>query len=108
VDPKLPCLIAAGGNDASTIGVATDDKRLATEFWLIPLLDRCKEGIHVHVDDLAEIGAALWWAGQSINSSPDLLSLPEAIQRWGCPLEVPLSGRSAGSQCYLPSVRGKR
>jgi hypothetical protein len=56
VDPKPPCFIATAGNNAPAIGVATDDYRLAAEFWPIALLDRRKEGIHVHMDDLAEIG----------------------------------------------------
>jgi hypothetical protein len=61
VDPKPPCLVATGGNDSPSFGIATDDDRQTAKLRLVALLYRRKEGIHVHMDDLAEIRVTLWY-----------------------------------------------
>src|SRR5262249_51385766 len=52
-----PCLIARRGDDASPRGIADRDWA-ASQGWIIALLDRRVEGVHVDVDDLACVGFA--------------------------------------------------
>ncbi len=82
VDPEPPYLTAASSNDAPAIGGATDDQRLTAELRSVALLDRRKEGTHIHMDDLAETDRIRQdWTWQSITSSPDLMSVSDGAQR---------------------------
>ena len=59
VNAKTAGLIAAGRHDAPAGRIAADDDGLPPEFGVVSLLHRRKEGIHVHMDDLAEFGTVL-------------------------------------------------
>ena len=58
VNAKAAGLIAAGRHDAPAARIAADDDGLTLQLGMVPLLHRRKEGIHVHMDDLAEFGTA--------------------------------------------------
>jgi hypothetical protein len=60
VDPKTSGFVATGGNDSPAVWVAADDQRLTAELRPVALFYGRKEGIHVHMDDLAEIRVTLW------------------------------------------------
>jgi hypothetical protein len=51
-DTELAGFVACGRHDAALARTADRD-RSATELWIVPLLDRRIEGVHVDVDDLA-------------------------------------------------------
>ena len=62
---KRPRLVTAGGHYATTIGLPTDDDGLAPQLRMIPLLHRRIDGIHVDMDDLANMR---WEKGGHPNS----------------------------------------
>jgi len=51
VDAKRARLVAGGRHDAAPVGPAADCERLAAQRWIIALLDRRVEGVHVDVKD---------------------------------------------------------
>jgi hypothetical protein len=53
--PKLAGFVACRRHDAPLAGSADGD-RLATEIWIVALLDGCVEGVHIDVDDLPLAG----------------------------------------------------
>lgn len=59
VDPKTSGFVATGGNDSPAIWITADDQRLTAELRPVALFYGRKEGIHVHMDDLAEFGTVL-------------------------------------------------
>ncbi len=65
---ELPGFIR-GGTDNPARPQASHDHRLPPQGWVIPLLDRCVEGIHIHMDDLPLAHVACPWkvcSGQSL------------------------------------------
>ncbi len=47
---ELACFITGRGNHAT--GIAANDDRSAAKLGIIPLLNRCVERIHIHVQDM--------------------------------------------------------
>jgi hypothetical protein len=56
VNAKAAGLIAAGRHNATADRIADDDDGLTSQLGMVPLHYRRKEGIYVHIDDLAETG----------------------------------------------------
>lgn len=44
-------LVGASGDHSPSPGVAADNNGLPSQFGMVPLLDRGKEGVHIKVDD---------------------------------------------------------
>src|SRR5215470_9129542 len=95
-----PCLIARRGDDASPRGIADRDWA-ASQGWIIALLDRRVEGVHVDVDDLACVGFA--------HGKSHINGIHEGRMGW-CRSELSLTTSSAWttrSRSAAPSSPGR-
>ena len=57
--PKRRASITAGDHSAPAGRIAADDDGLTSQLGMVPLLHGGEEGIHIHMDDLAEFGTVL-------------------------------------------------
>jgi hypothetical protein len=53
MNTKGACLIAGSGHHTARF-TKTDSDRSSPKFWIVALLDRRIEGIHIDMDDLAD------------------------------------------------------
>src|SRR5262245_54695349 len=91
-----PRLIARRDDDAPPRGIADCD-RTASQGWIIALLDRRVEGVHVDVDDLACVGFAHGISHFSrMGYDPRMaLQFPAGLVIFAVPL-TPKAGPTAG------------
>lgn len=59
MNPKTSGCVATGSDDSSAIWITADDQGLTAELRPIALLYGLKEGIHIHMDNLAQFGSTL-------------------------------------------------
>ena len=59
VDPKTSGFVATGSDYPTAVWIAADNQGLTAELWPVALLYSRKEGIHIHMDDLAQFGSTL-------------------------------------------------